>query len=110
MMRYTELVLTALVSIAVTLTIVLMTQPVGLPTGIVTIDASRAVLAFIQDGDRRKLPDEDYEVQARAFQVRLDAAIAKLAAENAVIVVNSAAVLAGAPDITDLVVQEAMAE
>lgn len=110
LMRVTELVMTALVSIAVTLTIVLMTQPVGLPQGIVTIDASQAVLAFIQDGDRRDMEDADYEVEAMAFQERLNAAIERVAAENAVIVVNSASVLAGAQDITELVVREAMAE
>ncbi|TKA98395.1 conjugal transfer protein [Cereibacter changlensis] len=110
MMRYTELVLTALVSIAVTLTIVLATQPVGLPTGIVTIDASQAVLAFIKDGDRRHMEDAEYEVEARAFQAKLDAAIERVAAANNVLVVNSAAVLAGAEDITALVVEEAMAE
>jgi|LLEQ01.1.fsa_nt_gi hypothetical protein len=110
MMRYIELVLTALISISVTLAIVLVTTPSGLPTGIVTIDATEAVLSFINDGDRRNLEDADYEVQARAFQGRLDAAIEKVSEEYNVIVVNSAAVLAGAQDITGIVVQEALTQ
>lgn len=101
-------VLTALVSVILTLGIVLMTQPVGLPTGIVTIDASEAVLRFIKAGGR-DMPDADYETEALKYQAQLEAAIDAFAAKNAVIVVNGAAVLAGAPDITDLVADQAMA-
>lgn len=100
-------VLTALVSVSTTLVIVIMTQPVGLPTGIVTIDASEAVLRFIQAGGRN-MPDADYEVEALRYQAQLEAAIDDFAAKNAVIVVNGATVLAGAPDITDLVAGQAM--
>ena len=39
--------LTAMASIAITLSIVLAAGPAGLPTGIVTIDATEAVLRFI---------------------------------------------------------------
>lgn len=99
--------MTALISISTTLGIVIMTQPVGLPTGIVTIDASEAVLRFIQSGGRN-MPDADYEVEALKYQAQLEAAIDDFAAKNAVIVVNGAAVLAGAPDITDLVASQAM--
>lgn len=100
-------VLTALASIAVTLTIVIWTQPVGLPTGIVTIDASEAVLRFINAGGR-EMPEADYATEALRYQEFLEAAIDDFAARNSVIVVNGAAVLAGAPDITDMVSQEAL--
>lgn len=106
--RFIELALTAMISIAVTLLIVLATQPVGLPTGIVTIDATEAVLRFIQAGGR-EMSDADYEQVALAWQADLEAAIAEFARANDVIVVNSAAVLAGAPDITGLVADRALA-
>lgn len=100
-------VMTALVSISVALFVVFWTQPTGLPTGIVAIDASEAVLKFIQAGGRN-MPDADYEVEAMKFQSHLEAAINEFAEKNDVIVVNGAAVLAGAPDITDLVASFAM--
>ena len=99
--------LTALASIATTLGIVIATQPQGIPTGIVTIDASQAVLAFIKAGGE-EMPDAEYEKVARIYQGELEAAIAGFAAKNGVIVVNSAAVLAGAPDITNRVAAEAL--
>jgi conjugal transfer pilin signal peptidase TrbI len=100
-------VLTALVSIALTLTIVIWTQPVGLPNGIVTIDASEAVLRFINAGGR-EMPEADYATEALRYQEFLEAAIDEFAARNSVIVVNGAAVLAGAPDITDMVAEDAL--
>ncbi|MFC3058409.1 TrbI F-type domain-containing protein [Paenirhodobacter populi] len=102
-------VMTAMVSIASTLGIVLWTQPVGLPTGIVTIDATEAVLAFIKSGGR-DMPDADYETEALKYQADLEAAIETFARDHSVIVVNAAAVLAGAPDITDRVSAEALAK
>lgn len=106
--RFIELALTAMLSIAVTLAIVLATQPVGLPTGIVTIDATEAVLRFIQAGGR-EMSDADYEKVALGYQADLEAAIEEFARANGVIVVNSAAVLSGAHDITGLVTERALA-
>lgn len=100
-------VLTALASIAATLTIVIWTQPVGLPTGIVTIDASEAVLRFINAGGK-EMPEADYATEALRYQQFLETAIDNFAAQNSVIVVNGAAVLAGAPDITDIVALSAL--
>lgn len=105
--RVAELALTSLFSIAITLGIVIYSQPQGLPTGIVTLDATEAVLSFIQAG-ARDLADADYETEALKYQAELEAAIARFAEANDVIVVNSAVVLAGAPDVTDYVTREAM--
>lgn len=99
--------LTAMASIAITLSIVLAAGPAGLPTGIVTIDATEAVLRFIQAGGR-ELSDADYETEALNFQADLEAAIEEFARENAVIVVNSAVVLSGAEDITARVAEQAL--
>lgn len=99
--------MTALVSVFATLAIVIMTQPAGLPVGIVSIDATEAVLAFIKAGGK-EMPDAEYETVAKVFQADLEKAIAEFAYENNVIVVNSAAVLAGAPDITRQVSEKAL--
>lgn len=106
--RFIELSIAAMISIAITLSIVVATQPVGLPTGIVTIDATEAVLRFVQAGGRQ-MSDADYEKVALAWQADLEAAIEEFARANNVIVVNSAAVLAGAADITGLVADRALA-
>ncbi|ULB12505.1 TrbI F-type domain-containing protein (plasmid) [Cereibacter azotoformans] len=106
--RVVELTLTGMGSVALTLAIVLASQPRGLPTGIVTLDATEAVLSFIRAGGK-EMPDTDYEAAAKIYQADLEAAIADFAAEHSVIVVNSATVLAGAPDITHEVSQKALA-
>lgn len=99
--------ITAMVAVFATMGIVILTQPVGLPVGIVSIDATEAVLAFIRAGGK-EMPDAEYETVAKVFQADLEKAIAEFAQENNVIVVNSAAVLAGAPDITRQVSEKAL--
>lgn len=104
LMRVTEHVLTGIVSVAVSLSIVHLTRPADLPTGIVTIDATEAVMAFISDG-RRDMPEEAYKAEVAKFQDRLAVAVQDIAAEHNVIVVNSAVVLGGAPDITPTIIE-----
>lgn len=103
LMRFTEHALTAIVSVAASLSIVLLTRPADLPTGIVTINATDAVMGFINDG-RRDMDEATYKAEVAKFQERLDRAVQEIAAENNVIVVNSAVVLGGAPDITPAIV------
>lgn len=105
-------VLTGMVSIAITLGLVIYLQPesrtAGLPTGIVTIDPGEAVMQFILTSGARDLTDAQYEPLALEYQHHLERAIDLFAAEHSVIVVNNAAVLSGAIDITEAVARDAI--
>lgn len=114
--RLIELTLTGLVSVAVSLGIVLATQPTPpAPQRIVTIDPARAVLGFINDG-RRALPEAQYAEELKSFQAALEAEIERLSVGHGLIIVNSASVLGGAEDVTPQILrlvnrqQEARAE
>ena len=98
--RLIELTLTGMISVAVTLGIVLVTQPAPpAPQRIVMIDPARAVLGFINDG-RRDLPEAQYAEELKSFQAALEAEIERLYVEHGLIIVNSASVLGGAEDVT----------
>lgn len=104
--NFTSHILTGLLSVATTLVLVMYLAPSnnsGLPTGIVTIDPSDAVMQFILSTGARDITDAEYEPLALQYQQHLEQAIEDYAQEHSVIVVNSAAVLTGAPDITDIV-------
>jgi len=89
-----------MISVAVTLGIVLVTQPAPpAPQRIVMIDPARAVLGFINDG-RRDLPEAQYAEELKSFQAALEAEIERLYVEHGLIIVNSASVLGGAEDVT----------
>ncbi len=108
----TSHILTGMVSIAITLVLVMYVHPASqspeLPTGIVTIDPSEAVMQFILTSGARDLTDAQYEPLAMEYQQQLERAIAEFAQKHSVIIVNGAAVLAGTVDITDIVARSAI--
>lgn len=66
---------------------------------IVSLSAADMVVGFVAAQDPG-LSQDDLEARIRVLNANLDSAIAAFAAERGIIVVNSAAVLGGARDVT----------
>ena len=102
-------VATALISVAVALFIFLNGGFIEQPQKIVTIDATEALLRFIQTIDK-DIPEDEYALAVVAYQKQLEAEITALAQSEGLIVINNAVVLSGGYDITGYAVQKVLVE
>jgi len=100
-------VVTAVASVALALLIILNGGFIEKPTKIYTIDATTAILGFIQTVDK-DMADDAYAAAVIAFQAKLEAEIVALAESQNAIVINSASVLSGGTDITQFVVERVL--
>lgn len=67
---------------------------------IVTVDAAEALLRFAQSRPAQ-ISEEDWAAQLVNLNARIGPAALQMSEENGVVVLNSAAVLTGAPNFTD---------
>lgn len=100
-------VMTAVVSVALALLIILQGGFIESPQKIVTIDATEALLRFIQTIDK-DMPEDEYALAVIAYQKQLEAEIISLVETESLVVINNAVVLSGGYDITGYVVQKVL--
>lgn len=94
----------ALVNVAITLTVLDRTGNLGRPE-IVSIDAANLIRGFV-DAQGRDVSDEELQARVRALNANLDPIVQAYASERGLMIVNSAAVLGGARDITPDLLQQ----
>lgn len=98
MMLVSMLVLTVIVNLAVTLFFLDRYDLLG-DREIVSVNAADTLMAFVASQDPT-ISSEELEARVKQLNSNIDAMIQGFATERGVIVVNSAAVLAGARDAT----------
>ena len=102
-------VLTAITSAALAVLIIVNGGFIEPPTKIYTIDATTAILGFIQTVDK-DMAEDVYAAAVIEFQAKLETEIVALAESKGAIVINSASVLSGGTDITGYVVERVLAK
>lgn len=100
-------VMTTVVSVALALLIILQGGFIEPPQKIVTIDATEALLRFIQTIDK-DIPEDEYARAVLEYQKQLESEIIKLAETQDLVVINTAVVLSGGYDITGYAVQKVL--
>jgi len=100
-------VMTAVASVALALLVILQGGFIEPPQKIVTIDATEALLRFIQTIDKN-MPDDAYALAVLAYQKQLESEIINLAETEGLVVINNAVVLSGGYDITGYAVQKVL--
>lgn len=71
---------------------------------VVTVNAADMLMGFVASRDPNISPAE-IEAQAKAFNANLDGYLSDFAEQNNLLIVNSAAIVSGAPDVTAAVLQ-----
>lgn len=71
---------------------------------VVTVNSADMLMGFVASRDPG-ISDADIKLQAAAFNRDLDGVLARFAQENNLLIVNSAAVVSGAQDVTPAVLR-----
>lgn len=101
--------LTAITSVAVAVYIITLGGLDDKPQKIVTIDATQALLGFIQTIDK-DMPEDAYAAAVIDYQKQLEKEIVELAQSQGLVVINTAVVLSGGTDITQYAIERVLAK
>ncbi|OUS06296.1 hypothetical protein A9Q96_09990 [Rhodobacterales bacterium 52_120_T64] len=100
-------ILTAITSAALAVFIITHGGFIETPQKLVTIDATQALLGFIQTIDK-DMPDDAYAIAVVEYQKQLEKEIVELAESQGLVVINAAVVLSGGTDITQYAVDRVL--
>lgn len=99
---------TGIVAVTASLGLMQMVTPPNQPQ-IVVVDGQESVLKFIESIGN-DMGEEAYKASIAGFSTDMDVALAAIARDNNLIILNAKAVLAGAHNITEPVVTRVLAQ